>query len=208
MENPTRKNRKKLAESNLVLLDEKLKENSDDLDAIKSLFAIILEIRNFEISQLVQRNNFFMIFQGVLFAGIVQSAHSKPVVSFLVCVAGFIVSVFQVGMASGAKFWQDYWQGVLQKIEVYMLKGIAADGDRKILFHLFHRDECEYTKIVKNQIGQQSTGFVNSLILKKYSVSRVPIFVAIFLSIVWFLLVLCTLRGYPPLSVPSFIVGF
>jgi len=46
-------------------------------------------MREFEITQLAQRNNFFMIFQGVMLAGVIQSSHAIPVVSFLVCVAGF-----------------------------------------------------------------------------------------------------------------------
>ena len=65
------------------ILPEIRKEN--DIEALKSLFKIALATRDFEITQLVQRNNFFMIFQGVLFAGVMQSAHTKPLVSFLVC---------------------------------------------------------------------------------------------------------------------------
>ncbi|MHC1910589.1 RipA family octameric membrane protein [Klebsiella pneumoniae] len=41
-----------------------------DLRAVKRLYELTIRIRDFEITQLSQRNNFFMIFQGVLFAGL------------------------------------------------------------------------------------------------------------------------------------------
>lgn len=181
---------------------------SEDLVALKALFELTLELRNFEITQLVQRNNFFMIFQGVLLAGVVQSTHTKPVVSFLVCLAGLIVSLYQVKMAAGAKFWQDYWQEALTRIERIMLAGITASRRRKFLVHLFHQDDATIQKMVEKQLDFGSRTIVGRLILKRYSVSQIPIYVAISLSLIWMFLALCTLRGYPPLAIPSFIVGF
>ena len=182
---------------------------SPDAKALKSLFRIALETRNFEITQLVQRNNFFMIFQGVLFAGLVQSSHTKPVVSFLVCLAGLFVSVYQVKMASGAKFWQEYWEAALHLIEQELLTHLANEmPGRGKIFHLFHENGARYKEIVEKRLGPVGFDISTWLVLQRYSVSRIPIYVAIVLSIIWLLLVLCTLRGYPPLSVPSFVVGF
>jgi hypothetical protein len=183
-------------------------ENPDS-EALKRLFQIALDTRNFEISQLVQRNNFFMIFQGVLLAGIVQSSHAKPVVSFLACLAGLAVSFYQVKMAAGAKFWQEYWEAALQKIEEDLVGHLKHQSDgRRLLFYLFHENTEIYNQMVRNRISGKGLGLTNSLIMNRYSVSRVPIYVAIALVAVWSLLTLCTLRGYPPLSVPSFVVGF
>ncbi len=164
-------------------------------------FEIAMRLRDFEITQLTQRNNFFMIFQGVLFAGLVQSGHQIPVVSFMVCIVGFFVSLFQVGSASGAKFWQEYWE---QKQSYF--EELARD---KKPLELFHNDDCLYTKTVKERLNHRGLcALTRKLILCRFSVSRIPIYVGIVLTISWGLLVLCTLREYPPLSVPSFIVGF
>jgi hypothetical protein len=163
-------------------------------------FDIALRMREFEINQLTQRNNFFMIFQGVLFAGLVQSSHSTPVVSLMVCVAGFIVALFQIGMASGAKFWQEYWEQMLSEYE-----STAREGDPE----LFHNDNCRYEKTVKARMNHRGfCGLASKFVLCRFSVSRIPIYVGMVLSLIWGLLVLCTLRSYPPLSVPSFVTGF
>lgn len=185
-------------------------EGSDgpDAKALKSLFKIALETRNFEIAQLVQRNNFFMIFQGVLFAGLVQSSHEKPVVSFLVCMAGLVVSLFQVQMAAGAKFWQEYWEAALRKIEEILLMHLGRENKRNNILSLFHGDDLVYEKMVREKLRNETCNLANRLIMQRYSVSRVPIHVACALGLIWLLLTLCTVQSYPPLSIPSFIVGF
>lgn len=163
-------------------------------------FEIALRMREFEITQLTQRNNFFMIFQGVLIAGLVQSAHTKPVVSFMVCITGLVVTFFQIGMASGAKFWQEYWEQMLSEYEA------AARSSKP---ELFHDDDCRYEKTVKERMKRHGfAGLTRKLILYRFSVSRIPIYVGIVLLVIWGLLVLCTLRSYPPLAVPGCIVGF
>ena len=195
-------------------LDNGLNKNefsaeNQDLEALKSLFKTALETRNFEISMLVQRNNFFMIFQGVLFAGMIQSAHEKAVVSFMVCIVGLFVSFYQMQMASGAKFWQEYWEAALHDLEKNLIKYLMKSSvNRSLLIQLFHKDENRYKQMVASNLDSGRYFITNKLILKKYSVSRVPIYVAIALTITWLLLVICTLREYPPLSIPSFITGF
>ncbi|MGB7650960.1 MAG: hypothetical protein WBL62_07180 [Gallionella sp.] len=155
--------------------------------------AIALEMRKFEITQLAQRNNFFMIFQGVMLAGVIQSSHAIPVVSFLVCVAGVLISLFQIGMASGAKYWQEYWEAQLSQSHPV----------------LFHEDDCKYHSTVKGRLNKRGiSGFIEGLIMRRYSVSRIPIYVGITFMVVWLFLVLCTLRAYPPFGIPSCIVGF
>lgn len=165
-------------------------ENQSD---VKSDFDIALRMREFEITQLAQRNNFFMIFQGVMLAGVLQSAHTIPVVSFLGCVAGFFISIFQVGMAAGAKYWQEYWEAKLSKCKP----------------DLFHEDDHEYNITVNERLTKRGASRgIKLLIMRRYSVSRIPIRVGIMFAVIWLLLVLCTLRGCPPLGVPALIVGF
>lgn len=185
-----------------------LPEDPDGV-ALKSLFTVALETRNFEISQLVQRNNFFMIFQGVLLAGIIQSSHAKPVVSFLVCLAGLVVSVYQVKMAAGAKFWQEYWEASLQEIEKMLIKRLSnTEPHRRTLVQLFHDNNDLSGEMVNNRLTGKGIGITKWLVMKRFSVSRVPIYVAVALSFIWALLLLSTMRAYPPFSVPSFVVGF
>ena len=177
-----------------------MSDPSNELPKRLSNFEIALRMRDFEITQLTTRNNFFMIFQGVLFAGLIQSTHTKPVVSVLVCVVGFLVAIFQVGMASGAKFWQEYWEAMLTQYERHVRGGEPE---------LFHEDTCRYEKTVSSRLHDRGLGGIAArLVMSRYSVSRIPIYVGIALAAVWALLVLCGLRGYPPLGIPSFVVGF
>ena len=87
--------------------EEKQKEQEERL---KKLYYIAVKTRNFEITQLVQRNNFFMIFQGVLIACIIYSNNTVPFIHTAVCFVGVFISFFQMQIAAGAKFWQDYWE--------------------------------------------------------------------------------------------------
>lgn len=78
-----------------------------------------LRLREFEITQLTQRNNFFMIFQGVLIAGLVQSlGNAAPIIYFLLSILGFAISILQIGMAGGAKYWQCRWEASTRSSEI------------------------------------------------------------------------------------------
>lgn len=156
-------------------------------------YEIILRMREFEITQLTQRNNFFMIFQGVMLSGVIQSIHSKPIISFLVCTAGFVISLFQVGMAAGAKFWQEYWEAELTRSQPI----------------LFHQNNQNYIDTVKGRLKERGVGNnIEKLVMRRYSVSRIPIWVGLFLSIFWLALTLCTFREYRSSTILSFISGF
>lgn len=180
--------------------------------------------REFEISQLTQRNNFFMIFQGVLIAGLIQSqGTAAAVVSFAVCALGFVVSLFQVGMAAGSKFWQVRWERAAKTTEIWLLKALQ-DQDRINHFltadgkHLTASEKAEMTQInlhkarqndqltfndgatvEKNRIELCQVGdnrrrrFENYLILNKYSVSRIPIWVGLLLAVFWLYLLTFTI---------------
>lgn len=203
----------------------------NDLSAWKSIYLKCIELRDFEISQLVQRNNFFMIFQGVLFAGVCQSAAQVPVVSFMICLAGFVVSLLQAGMAAGAKYWQEHWEINTRKSERAMTKllqyhrvlrylvlkrrlSISDDllaklENRGTYVHLFE-DDSNREEISRALYESRPSAFiVNKIIMQKFSVGRIPIYVGLCLALVWLVLIVCTLRfDSMNLHVFDFIVGF
>ncbi|MBA1209447.1 RipA family octameric membrane protein [Pseudomonas fulva] len=188
----------------------------DDLAAWKAIYTLSIELRNFEISQLVQRNNFFMIFQGVLFAGVCQSAGHLPIVSFVICLVGLFVSFFQAGMAAGAKYWQEHWEinckksedfmvDLLQKHRVYRYLNdkldIAMPPEidekllrRKGLVHLFQDNSNKDD--IKNSVwgGRPWAPVTNFMILRRFSSSRIPIYVGLALAIAWGVLLISTFR--------------
>lgn len=125
--------------------EDKQKEQEERL---KKLYYIAVKTRNFEITQLVQRNNFFMIFQGVLIACIIYSNNTVPFIHTAVCFVGIFISFFQMQIAAGAKFWQEYWE-----IQVYeaedRLRNFYVDVKNIDDFHtLFNQDIVK----VKNSI--------------------------------------------------------
>jgi hypothetical protein len=67
-------------------------KNVEELARLKSIYEIAIKTRNFEIQQLVQRNNFFMIFQGVLIACIIYSNNTVPFIHTAICFIGIFLS--------------------------------------------------------------------------------------------------------------------
>jgi hypothetical protein len=181
-----------------------------NLEALKSLYKLSIAERDLEINMLVQRNNFFMIFQGVMFAGLLQAAGNGkliPVVSFLICAAGFFAACFQVAMASGSKFWQERWQNAVEGVERRLLQALEdqpfprQSSDQ--IIRLFSVDEENLQKIVGDRI---TSPVARLLVLRRFSTTRIPIYVGISFALVWLLLLFCQVKG--PFSIPSFIVGF
>ncbi len=202
---------------------------ANDLAAWKAIYKLCIELRNFEISQLVQRNNFFMIFQGVLFAGICQSLGLVPVVSFVVCLVGVGVSGLQVCMACGAKYWQAHWEMNSSRAEQAMLNLTAghtiirkkidelgvlgAEATSKLeqrskLVELFAYDSNR--EIIKSDLetSRPNAYITNWLIMRKFSSSRIPIYAGIFFLVMWLILLLNTLDVPGGFHVPGWISGF
>ena len=111
---------------------------SSPVGNIAAAYELTLRQREFEISQLTQRNNFFMIFQGVIIGGLVQSGGSAaPILTFSICALGLVVSIYQTAMAAGAKFWQVRWERATRQLEVWLLQELK---DHKKVFQLFSSD--------------------------------------------------------------------
>lgn len=110
-----------------------------------------LRLREFEISQLTQRNNFFMIFQGVLIAGLVQSqGTAAPLITFSMSLLGVATSVFQIGMAGGAKYWQSRWEASTRSSEIALVLELVKQ--RKLAVQTFTHDSKLLTKEEQKQI--------------------------------------------------------
>lgn len=192
---------------------EDQKSDNDTEERLKKIYYIAVKTRNFEITQLVQRNNFFMIFQGVLLACIIYSSNTVPFVHTMICLAGFLVAFWQTKVAAGAKFWQEYWESEVVEAETqlgnfYKMKNIHAHLTLSFI-PLFHKDLITIREQVIKQLSKSKqqkqnifssiyneiTTFFNTekLVLSKPSVSKIPIQVGRCLTCIWFLLFLSTI---------------
>ena len=169
----------------------------DEVNAALALYEQCLQIRNFEITNLVGRNNFFMVFQGVLIAGVLQSSGSAPpVVMFLASLCGFGISVCQTMTSSGAKFWQNYWERELEESErnygiVVMNKSPKVDK-RSGFYYLFDgRNKDKDSEDSNEQKISKNTHFFG--LIQRFSVSKSPVYAGIIFSVMWLSLLLCTL---------------
>lgn len=180
-----------------------------DLEACDKLYEQCLEIRNFEISNLVSRNNFFMIFQGVLIAGVIQASDkAPPIVQFLSCFLGLVLSGLQLMTASGAKFWQEAWEDQLDKAE-RRLKRIVHSLEGGRYFRLLFSEKVNRTeRKVKARLRTSEKNKLDVLIVRRFSVSKAPIYAGMAFSVFWLLMVLYTLKGPLGIFLLSFVVGF
>lgn len=190
-------------------------DNDDTEYRLKKIYYIAVKTRNFEITQLVQRNNFFMIFQGVLLACVIYSSNTVPFVQFILCLAGLYIAYCQTNVAAGAKFWQEYWEREVYnaelKLKYFYQKNHKYSEESSAQFtDLFIKDPSLVFKQVarqviknpkKNQKWRKLKKFkynifnTNYLILRKPSVSKYPIHVGQSLVIIWSILLFSTLFG-------------
>lgn len=173
----------------------------DDIESTKRIYEQVLEIRNFEIRELVQRNNFFMIFQGVLLASALQSNHSNTYYSLIIFIAGAGISYLQMRVAAGAKYWQENWEMRLKETEKQLLNLLENENKqlqlefpeennkRNHFYSLFQGVTEDENKKISDRLDKKHS-FSNWLIMKKPSVSRMPIFVSLWLLIIWSILFL------------------
>lgn len=183
----------------IIHLNLMTNEVNSKLKALQRVYEISVNTRNFEITQLTNRNNYYMLFQGVLLAAVFSNQASKPLVEFIICLAGIGVSYNQINVASGAKFWQEYWEFQASEAEkslkIYTQK--YYDYEFTDLFNLDSDD-------MKNKVIQRFTDklnkqnffdkFYTKRILKRHSVSRAPIYTAAVLFVCWTGLFLHTLE--------------
>jgi len=111
-----------------------------------------LRLREFEISQLTQRNNFFMIFQGVMIAGLVQSqGTAAPLINLSMALLGIATSALQIGMAGGAKYWQSRWEASTRSSEIAIV--LELSRQKKLAVQTFTHDSSVLTDEERKQIA-------------------------------------------------------
>lgn len=191
------------------------KELSEQERRLKRIYEVAIETRNFEITQLVHRNNFFMIFQGVLIACIINSNNTVPLIHTVICFVGIGISFYQMQAASGAKFWQEYWEIEVNKSEKKLK--LFYEKQNKEFHQLFDKK----TEIVQKEVYEKLHGkhinkyslfwskyystnpykfirtynpftFTRNRILTKPSVSKIPIQVGRFLLCIWIITLFTT----------------
>lgn len=112
-----------------------------------------LRLREFEINQLTQRNNFFMIFQGVMIAGLVQSQGTgAPLITFSMALLGVVTSTLQIGMAGGAKYWQSRWEASTRSSEIAIV--LELSRQRKLAVQTFTHDSSLLSQAERKQIAE------------------------------------------------------
>lgn len=170
-------------------------ELTSDNGAIAELYKLAKATRDFEIEQLVQRNNFFMIFQGVLMAGLLQAAGNGkiiPIVAFLVSIAGFGAACLQVCMAAGAKFWQERWEYAVEEAERILISEIGNFPNREAIYEVFTAGMLHVQQVVERRVGGGLTAY---LINRRFSPSRIPIYTGLLFGAIWALLILAQMNG-------------
>lgn len=175
------------------MCQENEKTKNDELESLKSVYKICIETRNFEINQLIQRNNFFMLFQGVLLAAVLQSQESKPLVELIVCLAGVFVSIYQLQMASGAKYWQEWWESRVENYEGKLRE--LKQTESGYFFDLFSTSTDDVYKEISGRLRKSGRfSLTNVLILQSFAVGRAPIKVSLILLFAWLFLLAQTLN--------------
>lgn len=159
-----------------------------------------------------------MLFQGVLLAAVFSNEQSKPFVEFTICLAGIMVSWCQIKVSAGAKYWQEYWEIKVSKIEFKLKNKLQEyydikDGDWIDLFLLdIHKVENDFGEQIQHNHNQENdnsdddilksinnkkygifSGIYKHFINSKPSVSIYPLKTAIILLVTWFFLFLQTI---------------
>lgn len=183
------------------------KNDSPELDSLKSLYDICIKTRNFEINQLIQRNNFFMLFQGVLLASVLQAELSRPFVELVICICGVLVSIYQMQMASGAKFWQEWWEQRVDEFEKLLCEKIKEENGTEP-YELFSTSSAKVKEVVTCRIANSKHKFTNFLMLSGYSVGRAPMKVSVVLILTWLSLLASTLNFQILDCLPEIVKGF
>lgn len=161
---------------------------SSDFD----LYKIALDTRNLEIDLFWKRSNYFLVLNTAIALGYFNQLSNCVVYQIFLGVFGFIVSILWIRVNLGSKYWQERWEGRLHKIE----RKLKITQNRKNKINFFAANNEVIENDVKFHLRYSSKnkkiicGFINYLILQKFSVSRSMIYLSILFSIAWFLLLL------------------
>lgn len=154
-----------------------------------------------------------MLFQGVFLAAVFQNQASKPYIEFWLSLLGIFMSLYQAQVAAGAKYWQEYWEVRLGEIEKRLEAAMRERKGGDFFFEPLFSErtkELDIDRKVKDKTKAKYSGCLGWLptwfMLKKSSVSRVPIVAGITLLVFWLGLFIQTI-GFKG-EVPCFISGW
>lgn len=192
-----------------INIDKKLKERKvAQIERLEGLLDKAIEIRNFEIQQLQSRNNFLLVAQAALIASGLKVLEAGGPSGLALSMAGIVMSIFQARMAAGAKFWQARWELAAQDAEKMYLEELRSErvaGRQMVLFiepvdprdarvGATREQRMLFIEIAKSIRARCKPRFlaskcvdnwINNAILKRYSVSRIPIHLALVLLVFW-----------------------
>ena len=129
----------------------------------------------------------------------------------MACLCGFWVSIHQTKVAAGAKYWQEWWELQVSKLEKKLADKLeeidsykAYGNGRQDKFNFLFSDDDTFknsqkislkNKLVDDALIHQSCygvmknygnkWIINPLILQKYSVGKVPISTGLVLMFIW-----------------------
>lgn len=150
-----------------------------------------------------------MVFQGVLIAGVIQASGSAPpIVQFLACAVGLVLSIFQFMTAAGAKFWQEAWEDQLEKTERRLARLVHSAEGGRYFRRLFSEKIDRTEKKVRARPSSSIRNMADFVLVRRYSVSKAPIYAGLAFMLFWLLMLLFTLKGPFGSILLSFVIGF
>ncbi|WP_439294616.1 RipA family octameric membrane protein [Lonepinella sp. BR2882] len=163
--------------------------NENRVKELKRVYERCIETRNFEIQQLLHRNNFMLVFQAALFTAFSQLHSQSNKYNMIIIILGLVVSCFQIEIAAGAKFWQEYWEAKLSDIERKLKSSLPYNDDEFI--YLFSiggntNNDRNAQELVRERLDiSRKNILVKFLIERKFSVSTIPIYMGMVCLVVW-----------------------
>ncbi|POY45365.1 hypothetical protein [Avibacterium paragallinarum] len=163
------------------------------------LYNICIENRRFEAEQITTRNNFFLVFQGILFSvftTMFSDGKSVTLIYYIIPIIGIIMSFLQTRGAIGAKYWHEVWEMKLFDIEK---KLAIASGQRGVFSSIDKYNDT--LKLAKEREKKELEEFIKEkpeLIKKmlcgfKGSVSSIPIYIGMLCGLSWLLMIIILL---------------
>jgi hypothetical protein len=153
----------------------------------EALYKIILEIRNFEISQFWQRSNYFLALNTAVAIGFFSLKTSAYAI--LLSIFGFLACLLWFQVVLGSKFWQERWEHRLRKMEQKLspeLQLFSVDWDT------MRRDVEQSLDFAQHGSFRR---FLDRLTLEKPSVSHQMTMLSLLFALLWFILLLLSLSG-------------
>jgi hypothetical protein len=153
----------------------------------KDLFKIVLDTRNFEISNFWLRSNYFLVLNSALAIGFVNSKVFP--LQLGIAALGLIAAMLWYWVTLGSKFWQVRWEAKLAQVEAYYV----ARGAMPIEFELFSKPTSNVKLDVELELKREKrdswfSRFIDTQVLRKPSVTLAMIRLSVLFAVVWLIL--------------------